>query len=115
MNINLIEKITCPTFFIHGQKDNLIPYSHSIELSRKCKGPYELVFPDNMDHNNYDFIDFLESLMEFLKRHNLTNFSSKDSFVIPKELLIIPEYIDKMTQNDYMTKFFVKLFKSSSS
>ena len=108
-----MEKITCPVFFIHGKKDNLIPYSHSIELSRKCKGPYELVFPDNMDHNNYDFIDFIENLVEFCKRHNLTNFSSKDTFIMPKELLKVPDYIEKSSQNDYISKLFVKLFKSS--
>ena len=25
-NIELMERITCPTFMVHGQQDNLIPY-----------------------------------------------------------------------------------------
>ena len=28
-NIDLIKNVNSPTFIIHGQRDNLIPYSHS--------------------------------------------------------------------------------------
>jgi len=31
-NIELINKVKCPTLFIHGRLDNLIPYKHSQKL-----------------------------------------------------------------------------------
>ena len=31
-NLEEIVKVTCPTFFVHGQKDRLVPYSHSERL-----------------------------------------------------------------------------------
>ena len=59
-NIDLIKKVTAPTFLVHGKKDELIPYSHSQQLAGRdrifvtpdllfidaCKGPTELVIPD---------------------------------------------------------------------
>ena len=36
-NIERMEKVNCPTLFIHGKKDNLIPYKHALELIKKCK------------------------------------------------------------------------------
>lgn len=31
-NLEAIAKVRCPTFFIHGQQDKLIPYTHSADL-----------------------------------------------------------------------------------
>ena len=31
-NLEAIPNVKCPTFFIHGQKDSLIPYNHSSDL-----------------------------------------------------------------------------------
>lgn len=28
----MIENVKCPVFFIHGEKDNIIKYKHTIEL-----------------------------------------------------------------------------------
>ncbi len=39
-NIEIIEQVTCPLLIIHGQKDNLIPFSHSVELTQNTSGPY---------------------------------------------------------------------------
>ena len=33
-NLETIANVKCPTFLVHGQKDNLIPYNHSEELHR---------------------------------------------------------------------------------
>lgn len=35
-NLEMIAKVNCPIFLIHGQKDKLIPYTHSEELHRNC-------------------------------------------------------------------------------
>jgi pimeloyl-ACP methyl ester carboxylesterase len=58
-NIDLMPRVTCPTFLIHGQQDTLIPYSLSQELHEACSGPSSLILPKNMDHNQFDFYDDL--------------------------------------------------------
>lgn len=58
-NIDFIEKVKCPTFIVHGQKDTLISFRHSQELHYKCGGPSALIMPKDMDHNEFDFIDDL--------------------------------------------------------
>ena len=69
-NIDLIKEIRCPVFIVHGQRDRLIPYSHSQELHDNClNSAYcKLLLPPRMDHNDFDFDeDFIEPLFEFLK------------------------------------------------
>jgi fermentation-respiration switch protein FrsA (DUF1100 family) len=58
-NIDLISKVRCPTFFVHGQKDRLISFSQSQQLAMKCGGPMSIILPRMMDHNEFDFIDDL--------------------------------------------------------
>jgi len=31
-----MKTITCPTFFVHGAKDNLIPCLHSVNMKNAC-------------------------------------------------------------------------------
>lgn len=58
-NIDLIAKVTCPTFLIHGQRDKLIPFSQSQSLHEKCSGPCNILLPESMDHNEFDYFDDL--------------------------------------------------------
>ncbi|OMJ74392.1 hypothetical protein SteCoe_26687 [Stentor coeruleus] len=58
-NLELMSKITCPSFFIHGQQDTLIPYENSHRLHEACSGPCSLILPKDMDHNEFDFFDDL--------------------------------------------------------
>ena len=57
--VDIIDKVKCPTFIVHGQRDNLIPYKHAQQLHIKCGGPSALIMPKEMDHNEFDFIDDL--------------------------------------------------------
>ena len=99
-------------FLIHGQQDTLVPYSHSIQLSKKCKSPYELLLPDDLDHNNFDFIDFIHDLTKFFKRHNLLNFSSNKVSNFSSELYEVPDYFSKLqSQSDFLTSLLFKFFK----
>lgn len=53
---------------IHGKKDRLIDYSHSVELhSLLAPGVVsELVLPENMTHNHFDFFsDFIGPIFKF--------------------------------------------------
>ena len=115
-NYELISKVTCPTLFIHGQNDNLISFSHSVDLSQKCGGPYELILPEEMDHNEFNiYDDFLEPIMSFLKRQNLNLSSCKIMITIPSELYSIPHYLqeasESLKQTDYVSSFLRKILK----
>lgn len=58
-NIKNMPHITCPTFFVHGIQDKVIPYTHSQKLHEQCKGPSSLFLPPLMNHNNFDYCDDL--------------------------------------------------------
>ena len=58
-NIDLMPKVTCPTFIVHGQRDKLIPFMNSQELHDACEGPSSFLLPKEMDHNEFDFFDDL--------------------------------------------------------
>lgn len=105
-NINLIENVLCPILFIHGQKDDIVPFNHSIELSKKCKCPYEIILPDEMDHNEiHIYDDFLEPVTSFLQRHNLLEINN-DINKGNNEIKIQEEVIDKkLSLNDKLEKY----------
>lgn len=56
-NEKLIHNVSCPTLFIHGEKDKIIPVEQSIALFQKCRSRKLLVMPPNMDHNSSLFSD----------------------------------------------------------
>ena len=58
-NIERINKVTSPTFLIHGMMDNLISYQHSRDLHDHCSAPCSLIMPNQMNHNDFDFLDDL--------------------------------------------------------
>jgi fermentation-respiration switch protein FrsA (DUF1100 family) len=58
-NIDQMPNVRCPTFFVHGQRDQLIGFNHSQEMLLKCGGPVSIVLPRLMDHNEFDFMEDL--------------------------------------------------------
>lgn len=115
-NIEKMKSVTCPLLLIHGQLDNLIPFSHSLELAKKTSGPYDLLIPEEMDHNEFDlYEDYLEPIAMFMKRNYLTIPDDKEKIMINQELFDIPDYlIDPNEQNkkkDYLSKFLRKILK----
>jgi len=112
-NINKIKTVTCPLLLIHGQQDNLIPFTHSLELSKNTGGPYDVFFPENMDHNEFDlYEDFLEPITNFLKRHFLFFHSNKEKIFLKSEIFDIPEYlIDPNNENSKKKDFFSKMLR----
>jgi len=106
-NIDYMKKVSCPTLFIHGQKDELIPVSHSMELSKCCGGPFDLILPEDMDHNDFNiYEDFLEPILMFLKRHNLLTAVNEENYIkLLPEVFEIPEYfISTETESNYSPK-----------
>lgn len=50
-SISIIDQVKCPALFIHGKKDELIPFSHSVNLYYKANCVKKLCLSDEMDHN----------------------------------------------------------------
>ena len=127
-NINLIKNVTCPLLLVHGQKDDLIPFQDSLELAKNTGGPYDVILPEKMDHNKFDFIeDFMKPILRFLGKHfpDVVNndiykiIYFKKKFEIKSELFEIPEYIldpDKITlrKKDYFSKLIRKIMRIES-
>lgn len=103
-NIERMPDVSCPTLFIHGQLDKLIPFSHSKDLASASTGPTELVFPEDMDHDQFDEVeDLLIPLTKFLKRHSLLD-ESEPMKEIPEKFFEIPNYICT-PEGDLLFKF----------
>jgi fermentation-respiration switch protein FrsA (DUF1100 family) len=101
VNINIIDQVKCPTLFIHGQKDDVVPFKHSIELSNKCNCPHELILPEEMDHNEIHlYEDFLEPLTTFLQRHDLVTVNKEERIHFTKELFEIPKSLKEGKVNE---------------
>jgi len=124
-NIDVIKKVTSPTLFIHGQKDDLIPCSHSVDLSKNCGGPFDLIFPENMNHNEFNiYDDFLEPIHTFLKRYNFIQPNTNEKKVsLPSKVFEIPDIYFKYIRdtkgskcnqnNDFISHYIRKLLKIS--
>lgn len=56
-NISLIGNVSCPTLFIHGEKDNLVQPSQSVALFKQCRARKLLITPPSMEHNTNLFSD----------------------------------------------------------
>jgi esterase/lipase len=50
-NISLIGNVSCPTLFIHGEKDVFIPPDHSVALFKQCRARKLLITPPSLEHN----------------------------------------------------------------
>ena len=55
-NISKIDKISSPLLIINGKNDEVIPYTHGLQLFQKAKEPKKYLCIDEAMHNNlYDF------------------------------------------------------------
>lgn len=62
-----IQKVKCPIFIIHGTKDKLIPYKHSVKLRTLVKNNSMLLSIKGGDHNNLrDFPEYHQKLKKVL-------------------------------------------------
>lgn len=113
-NIDLMPKVTCPSFIIHGQIDTLIPYQNSQLLHDHCSGPCSLILPKDMDHNEFDFFDDLSlPFSAFLMQCGISVLpeSMHTAFLnIPAQLFSPPEI--KRNENKGTWNKFFKLFSN---
>ena len=88
----------------------MIPFDHTIKLKDNCNCPYELIFPEDMDHNNFHYeLDFIRPLRDFLKRHTSFRTGETCDITIPVYLSEIPnqvkEIIKTHTEKDRTSSF----------
>lgn len=53
-NIDKIDRIEMPIFCVHGMADEVVPFSHGVDLSRRCKYAIEPLWIRNAGHNNLE-------------------------------------------------------------
>lgn len=115
-NKEMMEEVNCPVFILHGEKDNLIPYSHAEELASKCKGVTDLQIPPNMDHNCFEFYDdLIQPLISFMIKNNILVHPTEDyaykyaDLEFPESLFDIPQwYKDEKNQKKMLQKSAVR-------
>jgi pimeloyl-ACP methyl ester carboxylesterase len=56
-NLALIGNVSCPTLFIHGERDNLVKPEQSLALFKRCRARKLLINPPKMEHNTNLFTD----------------------------------------------------------
>ena len=96
----LIEKVECPILIIHGQSDTLIKYYHATELYNRSKAPCELILPENMAHNEFDFYhEFSDPLLDFISRNGIFAYTENCDMEIDSNLLNVPKEFDGKTVN----------------
>lgn len=69
--LSIIDKVQIPVFFIHGDSDNYIPYSHSIKLYNKKNGVKMLYIAKGAEHAKSYSVDkgeYENKVNEFLEK-----------------------------------------------
>jgi pimeloyl-ACP methyl ester carboxylesterase len=94
----MIKDVKCPILIIHGQVDSIIKYYHATELYNRSTAPCELILPENMEHNEFDFFhEFSEPLLDFISRNAIFAYTENCSPDIgeerntPDEFLLPPK------------------------
>ena len=49
-----LKQCTVPTLFIHGTKDQVVPFQHGVELSQQCKNKWGELWLQGAGHNDID-------------------------------------------------------------
>eukprot|EP00357_Protocruzia_adherens_P003691 CAMPEP_0115017390 /NCGR_PEP_ID=MMETSP0216-20121206/28091_1 /TAXON_ID=223996 /ORGANISM="Protocruzia adherens, Strain Boccale" /LENGTH=293 /DNA_ID=CAMNT_0002388203 /DNA_START=357 /DNA_END=1238 /DNA_ORIENTATION=- len=98
-----IENVNCPTFIVHGKNDALIPWTHSVQLTRKCPGNCTLYAPDEMDHCRIDVTEDLAIPMARFFGHNDIDISPKKDketyAALDREFTETPESFERRSYN----------------
>ena len=96
-SLEYIKEVTCPIMLIHGQSDQLIPFTETLKLKDNCNCPYEVLLPKFMTHNDFDLDDdIINPIIDFMIRHcfidketcefDLTDDNIKNLFNTPEEV-----------------------------
>jgi esterase/lipase len=95
-----IQEVKSPILIIHGQIDSIIKYYHATELYNRTTAPCELILPENMEHNEFDFYhEFSEPLQDFIARNNIFGDAIDCKVVISDDIKKTPEEFKNPPRN----------------
>ena len=95
-----IKDVESPILIIHGQIDSIIKYYHATELYNRTTSPCELILPENMEHNEFDFYhEFSEPLQDFIARNGIFSEAKDCKIQISDEIRITPEEFKNPPKN----------------
>ena len=95
-----IQEVKSPILIIHGQIDSIIKYYHAMELYNRTTAPCELILPENMEHNEFDFYhEFSEPLQDFIARNNIFGDAIDCKVVISDDIKKTPEEFKNPPRN----------------
>jgi len=90
-NLDRISDIECPVFLIHGKKDEVVPYDHSLELYRKLKYPYSPLYVENAGHNDimekctpHEYLISVFSFISFLQKKKRKSYRKRKKIILTK-------------------------------
>ncbi|CAD7946151.1 unnamed protein product [Amoebophrya sp. A25] len=83
-----MRNVKCPTLFIHGAKDRLLPAEHSLELFHQCRAERKkLHVCEHMEHNSHLFVDGDFFAVPCISFFGFPGYSTGRSVSIPDEYL----------------------------
>ncbi|KRW99155.1 hypothetical protein PPERSA_07398 [Pseudocohnilembus persalinus] len=86
-NEQKMKAIQCPICFIHGIKDEEIPYQQSLNLIEKCQNIQYLYLQDNMTHKQFDMVtNILDPIKNFMLKCDIQIEQGQQYVDIFKEL-----------------------------
>jgi pimeloyl-ACP methyl ester carboxylesterase len=95
-----IQEVKSPILIIHGQIYSIIKYYHATELYNRTTAPCELILPENMEHNEFDFYhEFSEPLQDFIARNNIFGDAIDCKVVISDDIKKTPEEFKNPPRN----------------
>eukprot|EP00826_Nyctotherus_ovalis_P056349 TRINITY_DN7589_c0_g2_i1.p1 TRINITY_DN7589_c0_g2~~TRINITY_DN7589_c0_g2_i1.p1 ORF type:complete len:304 (+),score=81.78 TRINITY_DN7589_c0_g2_i1:59-970(+) len=98
-NATQLKNSKCPIFLIHGKKDDIVPYTHSVEMWKQITAPGLLNLPPNMTHGSFAFFDdFVKPLTYFYEVIGIdTEATAEDSGLLrlPKKFFMPPKRVKK--------------------
>ena len=108
-----IKNVESPILIIHGQVDSIIKYYHATELYNRTTSPCELILPENMEHNEFDFYhEFSEPLQDFISRNGIFANANDQRAVITEEMKRTPEEFKIPPHNWNCITAIIKKFSS---
>jgi len=67
-NDRRIGEVACPVYLLHGAKDDIVPFDHSVRLERLIRSPHRLIRIEGGSHNDLsDFGAFDRELDQILR------------------------------------------------
>lgn len=72
-NLDKIENVQAPVFCVHGMADDVVPFSHGVQLASKARYPLQPLWLPEAGHNNLEssrfqyevFLRYMKVLQEF--------------------------------------------------